>query len=68
MGTSTEADFQEELDWVMAFCCKEIEALDLIFPGAVKPAALSVPRQSPVGVSVKRRISVAAAFAFGVCR
>jgi alkylation response protein AidB-like acyl-CoA dehydrogenase len=31
---STEPEFQEQLDWVAAFCRDEVEPLDLAFPGA----------------------------------
>jgi acyl-CoA dehydrogenase len=32
----TDPKFQEELDWVDAFCRTEIEPIDLLFPGAAK--------------------------------
>ena len=34
---STDAEFQEKLDWVYAFVREEIEPLDLLFPGNAAP-------------------------------
>jgi alkylation response protein AidB-like acyl-CoA dehydrogenase len=50
---STEPEFQEQLDWVADFCAREVEPLDLVFPGAVrsrepKVRALVAPLQQQV--------------------
>jgi len=34
---STDAEFQEKLDWVSSFVREEIEPLDLLFPGHTEP-------------------------------
>ncbi len=33
---STDPEFQEQLDWVAAFCREEVEPLELVFPYAVR--------------------------------
>ena len=52
---STDAEFQEKLDWVATFCKEEIEPLELVFPWAIrlrsrdpKMAALIDPLQQQI--------------------
>jgi acyl-CoA dehydrogenase len=52
---STDAEFQEKLDWVATFCKEEIEPLELVFPWAIrlrgrdpKMAALIDPLQRQI--------------------